>query len=271
VTASRRIAAAGVVVPAHNEEELLPACLAGLREAAGAAQVPVHVLVVADACTDETAAVAAACGTPVIRIEAHNVGAARAAGMAELLRRTQGTDPAEVWLATTDADTVVPAGWLQRQLTHANRGWDVVLGTVAVTDWAGHPEHAPAAFAALYEFGEGPHPHVHGANLGIRASCYLTAGGFRPLRTAEDHRLLAAATEAGCSVLQATDITVQTSARRQTRAPHGFGHLLRTLFPQPEVGNPASPGALGPGRCWRLWPVPRALRCRGLCGTGLAE
>ncbi len=236
-----------MVVPAHNEEQLLSACLAGLRKAAGAAQVPVHVLVVADACTDETAAVATACGAQVIRIGARNVGAARAAGMAELLRRTEATDPEEVWLATTDADTVVPPGWLRRQLMYASQGWDVVLGTVAVTDWAGLPEHAPAAFAALYEFGEGPHPHVHGANLGIRASCYLAAGGFRPLRTAEDHRLLAAATEVGCSVLQAIDITVQTSARRQARAPHGFGHLLRTLFPYPEVGDPASPGALGRG------------------------
>jgi len=29
--------------------------------------------------------------------------------------------------------------------------------------------------------------------------------------------------------LQAGDITVQTSARRQARAPGGFSHLLRTL------------------------------------------
>jgi glycosyltransferase involved in cell wall biosynthesis len=244
MSVARRVGVAGVVVPAHNEEELLPACLAGLRDAAQAAGVPVHLLVVADACTDETAAVAAACGAPVIRIGARNVGAARAAGMAELLRRTAGTDPAEVWLATTDADTVVPPGWLRRQLSYASQGWDVVLGTVAVTDWADHPEHAPASFAALYDFGEGPHPHVHGANFGIRAACYLAAGGFRPLPTAEDHRLLAAATETGCSVLQASDITVQTSARRQARAPHGFGHLLRTLFPHPEVGGAASSGTL---------------------------
>ena len=48
-------------------------------------------------------------------IRARNVGAARAVGMAGLLRRTAATDPAAVWLATTDADTVVPPGWLRRQ------------------------------------------------------------------------------------------------------------------------------------------------------------
>ncbi len=223
------IEAVGVVVPAHNEETLLPACLAALSRGASVLGVPVFVLVVADTCTDSTAAVARACGARVIAIGARNVGAARAAGMAGLLRLTAGVDPSAVWLATTDADTVVPSGWLQRQLKYAGQGWDVVLGTVTVADWDGHLPHVPAAFNALYEFGDGPHQHVHGANLGIRASAYLAAGGFRSLRTAEDHALLAAATEAGCSVLQASDITVETSARRRARAPLGFSHLLRTL------------------------------------------
>jgi hypothetical protein len=245
VTRSRRVASAGVVVPAHNEEELLPACLAALREAAGLAGVPVRLLVVADACTDETAAVAAACGAEVIRIRARNVGAARAAGMARLLRQLAGTEPAATWLATTDADTVVPPGWLRCQLGYAGQGWDVVLGTIAVTDWTGHPPHAAAVFAAMYGFGEGPHPHVHGANLGIRASAYLAAGGFRPLRTAEDHALIAAAIGAGCQVLQASDVTVVTSARRQARAPHGFSQALRALTAEPGHGVGSSAAAGG--------------------------
>ena len=236
MTRPSRVTRAGVVVPAHDEAELLPACLAALRSAADVAGVPVRLLVVADACTDATAAVAAAAGAEVIRIRARNVGAARAVGLARLLR-TEDTDPAAMWLATTDADTVVPPGWLRRQLGYADQGWDVVLGTVAVTDWAGHPPHAPAVFEARYEFGAGPHPHVHGANLGIRASAYLAAGGFRPLRTAEDHALLAAATEAGCQVLQAADITVETSARRQARAPRGFSHALRALAAEPGPGS----------------------------------
>ena len=225
----RVIEAAGVVVPAHDEESLLPACLAALRQAAGAVSVPVHILVAADACTDQTAATARAGQARVLSLRARNVGAARAAGMAELLRLAAGRGPAATWLATTDADTIVPAGWLRRQLEYADAGWDVVLGTVTVGDWDGHPPHVPDAFAARYAFGPGPHQHVHGANLGIRASAYRAAGGFRPLRTAEDHALLAAATEAGCAVLQASDIAVQTSGRRQARAPEGFGHLLRTL------------------------------------------
>ena len=234
------IEAVGVVVPAHNEERLLPACLRALRRAAGTVSMPVHLLVVADACTDQTIAAARAGGARVTGIRARNVGAARAAGMAELLRLTADTRPAAVWLATTDADSVVPPHWLRRQLRYASQGWDVVLGTVSVADWDGHPPHVPAAFEARYDFGDGPHPHVHGANLGIRASAYLATGGFRSLRTAEDHALLAAVTEAGCPVLQASDITVQTSARRLARAPAGFSHLLRILAGQQGVSRPAT-------------------------------
>jgi hypothetical protein len=227
------IEAVGIAVPAHNEETLLPDCLLALRRAASRLDVPVRVLVVADSCTDRTVAVARAFGVHVAGIGARNVGAARATGMTALLRLMPRLDPAAVWLATTDADTVVPAGWLRRQLGYADQGWDVVLGTVTVADWSEHPAHVPAAFTARYESGGLPHPHVHGANLGIRASAYLAAGGFRSLRSAEDHALLAAATEAGRSVLQASDIAVQTSGRRQARAPDGFSHLLRTLAPLP--------------------------------------
>jgi len=144
------IAAVGVVVPAHNEERLLPTCLAALRRTASALHVPVHLLVVADMCGDRTAAVARAEGAQVISIQARRVGAARAAGMRELLRLTSGSDPAAVWLATTDADTVVPTGWLRRQLEYADAGCDVVLGTVTVTDWDGHPPHVPIAFEERY-------------------------------------------------------------------------------------------------------------------------
>ena len=94
------------------------------------------------------------------------------------------------------------ADWLCRQLGYAHQGWDVVLGTVRVTDWNEHPPHVPVAFEARYDFGAGRHPHVHGANLGLRASAYLAVGGFRSLPTAEDHALVAAVTKAGYAVLQ---------------------------------------------------------------------
>lgn len=241
------IKSVGITVPAHNEEDLLPACLHALRLAERAvAGVPVHTIVVADNCTDRTAEVALSCGASVIWVGAQAVGAARAAGMSKLLRHFSGLDPRELWLATTDADTTVPQSWIERQLSYANQAWDAVLGTVAVTDWQDRPAHLPSIFAAHYEFGDAPHPHVHGANLGIRASAYLRAGGFRHLVTAEDHALVEALTAAGISAIRADDIAVTTSARPDARAPHGFSHLLANLAAGGVAAGLAPPSAGSP-------------------------
>ncbi|MGP8000767.1 MAG: glycosyltransferase [Streptosporangiaceae bacterium] len=224
------IEAIGVVIPAHNEEDLLPGCLAAVRQAAQrVAPVPVRLIVVADACTDRTAEHAGRAGASVLRIGARCVGAARAAGMRQALSRAWHLDPGSLWLATTDADTLVPRGWLSGHLRRAAAGWDAVVGTVTVADWAGRPPQLPAAFRQHYGPRRGAHPHVHGANLGFTAQAYLAAGGFPPIPSAEDHALVAALAATGGRILRTTEVSVRTSARRYARAPHGFGHLLSTL------------------------------------------
>jgi glycosyltransferase involved in cell wall biosynthesis len=224
------IRSVGVIVPAHNEQDLLPSCLASLRRAARAARgMPVHLVVVADACRDRTAHVARHGGAAVVTTGARSVGAARAAGAREVLRRSRHLDPAEVWLATTDADTLVPAYWLRQQVRYASQGWDAVVGTVRVADWSGYPPRARAVFRERYGAGPGPHPHVHGANLGFRAAAYLAAGGFPGVPTGEDQALVAALTSAGGRVLRTHAVSVVTSARREGRAPRGFSHYLAEL------------------------------------------
>ncbi|HEY1706183.1 MAG TPA: glycosyltransferase [Trebonia sp.] len=237
------IKAVGVVVPAHDEEKLLPSCLASLHRAervlrpepawpeeASREPVPVHLVVVADACRDRTAEIARQGGAAVVSIGARNVGEARAAGVREVLRRTRHLDQADVWVATTDADTLVPPGWLRRQVRHADDGWDTVAGTVYIADWSGHPAQVRSLFLERYgeskTWGDVGHPHVHGANLGFRASAYLRAGGFPAEPTGEDRALVALLTAAGARILRTDGVTVATSARRQCRAPHGFGDYL---------------------------------------------
>ena len=85
----------GVVVPAHDEEELLPGALAALREAAAVAEagrpgLRVRIVVAADACCDGTAALARQAGVTVVKVSARNVGVARAAGLREVLRQQAG-------------------------------------------------------------------------------------------------------------------------------------------------------------------------------------
>jgi glycosyltransferase involved in cell wall biosynthesis len=221
----------GVIVPAHDEEELLPSCLASLRRAARALRGThqVRLVVVADACRDRTAQAARRGGASVVTIGARNVGAARAAGVREVLRRTRHLDPADVWLATTDADTIVPAGWLRQQAAYASQGWDAVAGTIRVADWSGYQPGTRALFGERYDGGTGLHSHAHGANMGFRAAAYLMAGGFPAVPTAEDHALIAALTAGGSRVLRTRALPVITSARRESRAPHGFSRYLTEL------------------------------------------
>lgn len=227
----------GVVVPAHDEEELLAHCLDGLRVAANhvADRARVHALVVADACTDRTEAVSRRRGIEVLRLDARAVGRARAAGASILLGR------GAVWLATTDADSVVPPDWLAAQLdTHA-AGADAWVGTVEVADWRGLPTPVRARYRDAYEDvgGGDAHRHVHGASLGIAARAYDAVGGFPPRVTGEDVALVDRLDRAGFRVLRNSAHPVATSARTIGRAPDGFAGHLRGLAGRRVIADPS--------------------------------
>ena len=233
------IEAIGVVVPVRNEELLLPACLDSLAEAAAAVPwVRLHVVVVLDGCTDSSAAVVDSWPSlaTALTVDAGNVGVARAAGMARVLEHEASCPRERLWLATTDADGTVPKDWLSGQLRYEDEGADVVVGTVRVADWCGHPAAVPRRFALLYATAAAPgHEHVHGANLGVRASTYEQAGGIAPLALAEDHAFVAACVQGGAVVARVADLPVTTSARHQGRAAGGFADLLARLATESEA------------------------------------
>jgi glycosyltransferase involved in cell wall biosynthesis len=219
----------GIVVPARNEEDLLPAALSALARAGQPLPrrgVVVDLLVVADSCTDATATVARSLGVDVLEVSVGAVGPARAAGFQALLRRHPGTPRDRFWLASTDADSRVPANWLVGQLVLAATGADVVVGTVSVDDWSSHPPHVEARWRAGYDPRDG-HGHVHGANVGARADAYVDVGGFAALESGEDVALVAAL--AHRRVLRTGAIPVLTSARPRSRAGGGFADHLAGL------------------------------------------
>ena len=68
------IKAVGVVIPAHDEEDLLPSCLAAVRRAARMlTTASVQLVVVADACDDRTAELARHGAATVVEIRDRNV------------------------------------------------------------------------------------------------------------------------------------------------------------------------------------------------------
>jgi glycosyltransferase involved in cell wall biosynthesis len=221
---------AAVVIPAHNERAKLPACLRAVLTAALCAPIPIVIVVVLDASDDDSATLAGQYGPDVhfVRVDARNVGAARAVGFGYARSLFGGDD--ECWYATTDADSRVDPGWLVHQL---GLGADVVLGVVRVADWRQHSAGVADRFAQVYEAGmpgpHGDHEHVHGANMGFSARAYWRIGGFRALSSGEDADLVERFAAAGYTIHRDTELSVITSARTRARAPHGFAHYLRQL------------------------------------------
>ena len=76
---------------------------------------------------------------------------------------------------------------------------------------------------------EEDHPHIYGANFGVRASAYLAAGGFPKLASHEDRTLVQSLRNRAFTVTATDSMRVLTSGRIHARAPHGFGAYLRTL------------------------------------------
>jgi len=71
-----------VVVPAHNEEQLLSSGLDAIAEANRSVAGEVEVIVVANRCTDRTVEIARAAGARVVVNDARNIAAVRNAGAA---------------------------------------------------------------------------------------------------------------------------------------------------------------------------------------------
>ncbi len=208
-----------VLVPAHNEAELIAACLTSIAASAQRVDEAVRIYVALDACTDATAEIAASLGAVGVSCRYRNVGRARAAAA-----RAAIADGAR-WLASTDADSRVPENWLGTQL---QCGGDAFRGVVRVDDWESYPAWMTAVFRGSAAPKDG-HPHVHGANLGVATSWYLRAGGFAPLSAHEDVALMRALGHAGARVVARAAPAVITSARRDARAPLGFGQYLQQL------------------------------------------
>ncbi len=207
------------IVPAHNEEDQIANCLAALQVASRCPRLggeQTVVIVVLDACTDNTRSIAQRMGVTTIALCANSVGEARALGAG--LALAAGAR----WLAFTDADTEVAPDWISAQLAQRR---DAVCGTVAVRDWGTYGESMRHHYAATYTDADG-HRHIHGANFGVSAQAYERAGGFCPLQSSEDVALVEALRASGASIAWSAAPRVFTSARRVFRAPGGFGATL---------------------------------------------
>ncbi len=101
----------GIVVPAHNEEELLGRCLTSLLKVRHRGAL--WIVVVADSCSDQTVSIAESMlgfRGEVVEVAKRNAGFSRSMGADRVLEQFAKTHPnSPVWLANTDADSCVPS------------------------------------------------------------------------------------------------------------------------------------------------------------------
>lgn len=238
-----------IALPAHNEQDLIGDCLASVIRAVELAQRrgrvdQATVAVALHRCDDDTpdrvrSALSGRGGMAMVvmtEMRPMAVGAVRTK-LIEYARTTAG--PADGWIFSTDADTVVPPDWVTGTLDRAaEQGSDLVLGLADLNDW-----DVDAATRRTYEhiiesgLDATGHRHAYAANLAIRQSAFWQVGGFPAVRHGEEHGLAAACRAAGLRVTSTLHPRVQTSARMPGRADHGLGALLAQL---------ASPGTKTP-------------------------
>ena len=101
------------IIPAHDEARLIGATLASIQAAADALSLAHEVVVVDDASSDETGAIASAAGARVLRVEHRHIAATRNAGA----RAARGDR-----FFFVDADTQVNAGVVRAALRALDAG-----------------------------------------------------------------------------------------------------------------------------------------------------
>ncbi len=267
---------ATVIIPAKDEAESLPTTLAALAAQSDAAGHPLpaetfEVLVLANNCTDDTAATvrAYAAAYPALALhvaevtlppaEAH-VGRARRLLMDEAAHRLELAGHPGALIISTDADTRVAPDWLAATFAELATGADAVAGRILMeeTDRACPVRRCQLQDAAYHllrvqletQLDPQPHDpwprhHQHfGASLAVTVAAYRQVGGLPVVPFLEDEALYQALLRHDLRVRHSPAVRVFTSGRQQGRVAVGLSWQLREWAllgrQQPLVPDPAA-------------------------------
>lgn len=236
-----------VVVPAHNEERLVGACLEALATQENISPEEYEVILVLDNCADATELRAREIWNtyPGLRLSflegpGEGAGHARRVGMDAACQRLLDLRKPSALIASSDADTVVAPDWLSTQLAHAARGARAIGGRIELA-----PEESLPEDVALWRESRGTARHQNlltesngsstnvlehwqfsGASLSLTAEVYREIGGLEPLAALEDEYLERVLKQRGVQIERPLAVKVKTSARQNGRADRGLARDL---------------------------------------------
>ena len=114
-----------LIIPAHNEADFLPSCLAAARQAAERIEGGVEIIVVLNRCTDGTEDIAVRHGCRIVREDAKNLSVIRNAGVAAARGEI---------VVTCDADSRMHAASFQEILQRLESGRVVGGGAMVLPE-----------------------------------------------------------------------------------------------------------------------------------------
>ncbi len=229
------------VVPAYNEEALLPACLAAIQAEIARTGCTAEVIVVNNASTDRTAEVAAVPGVTVVNEPVKGLVAARSAGF-------EAASGALV--ANIDADTLIGEGWLQQVITEFGEKPALVVlsGPYQYYDVPWRIRAATELFYgmgyATYLFNKkvlGVGSMVQGGNFIVKRDALASIGGISDRFTfyGEDTDIARRMSKVG-DVVFTYALRARSSGRRlrgdgliMTGVRYGANYLWATFFKKP--------------------------------------
>lgn len=287
-----------IAIPARDEAFRLPVCLAALAAQRRPQGGPMDyaataVLVLANNCSDDTAAAARALAPDLpftllveeVRLPPHlaHAGGARGAAMdaaAALLgschgASRHGSPPGA--LLCTDADARPAPDWLAANLAALAAGADAVAGAIALNpaEAALLPPalrrreaaearyaHALAALAVMLDaepHDPWPRHAMHsGASVAVTLEAYRRVGGVPAVASGEDRALFAALARVDARIRHAPEARVLVSCRLEGRAAGGMAAALWARVNDPALPvDPALEPALD---AWTRLRSRRALR-----------
>ncbi len=116
-----------VLVPAHNESELIADCVRSLRKQKYPGEL-YHIVVVADNCTDDTAKIAAQAGAHVVMVRDEPNARGKGHALRWAMDRLLVTEPAAAGFVVVDADSLADPMFLVRLVQPFEAGARAVQG-----------------------------------------------------------------------------------------------------------------------------------------------
>ncbi len=275
-----------VTIPAKDEADYIEATLAALQAQEDADGRPLdprlyEVILLANNCSDRTAAVARAFGDrhPAFQLhvaemvlprEIASVGVARKLMMDAAARRL----PPDGIIAMTDADTLVDRHWIRATLQAFSQGARAVGGRIVVPggDRTGYrkihlQDVTYRSLQTLLESMVDPdlkdpwprHFQHYGPSLAVSVEAYVACGGMPPVRCIEDAAFTWALERIDVHIVHDPAVRVYTSDRDSDRVEGvAFSHSLEEWTRMAQEGR--EPRVLGLQRCLDLYKWKVALR-----------